>query len=248
MLSMINRLPRCPNHSFILLGSRGSGKSTWLKQVIKKNFLLIDLLDLKTQRVLMKNPEKLSELIDNRNKNTKWIIIDEIQKIPQLLDTVHSYIEKTNLKFAISGSSARKLRKGAANLLAGRAFELRMYPFSYLELGKKFKLSDRLLWGNLPKTLALKKIEDRIDFLNAYAHLYIKEEIKEEQVVRKLDPFVDFLSVAAQSDTKIINFTNISKDVGVDTATIISYFKILEDTFIGRFLPAYHTSVRKRQR
>jgi predicted AAA+ superfamily ATPase len=245
---MFNRLPKTPNHSFILLGPRGSGKSTWLKNNIKRDFLLIDLLDLKTQRILLKNPEKLSDMIDARQSSIKWIVIDEIQKIPALLDTVHSFIEKTKLKFALSGSSARKLKKGAANLLAGRAFELRMYPLTAIELSQKFNLQLALEWGTLPKIFSFKKKSDRIDYLQAYAHLYIKEEIKEEQIVRKLDPFMDFLSVAAQSDTRIINFSKIAKDVGVDTTTVMSYFKILEDTFIGSYLPAYHTSVRKRQR
>lgn len=247
-MSMFNRLPKTPEHSFILLGPRGSGKSTWLRKYFSKNVLFINLLDLKIQRELVRRPELLADWLDARLANTKWVVIDEIQKIPTLLDTVHQYIETTTLKFALSGSSARKLKRGAANLLAGRAFDLRMYPLTSIEMKKKFNLQHCLEWGMLPKVISYKKTADKLDFLRSYTHLYVKEEIQEEQVVRKLDPFREFLSVAAQSDTQIINFSKIAQDVGVATVTVMSYFEILEDTFLGIKLPAYHASIRKRQR
>jgi len=247
-LSMVNRLIQNPDNSFILLGPRGSGKSTWLRKFFKKNVLFIDLLDLKMQRQLIRHPESLSDMIRAVQSRVEWVVIDEIQKIPALLDTVHQFIETTKIKFALSGSSARKLRRGAANLLAGRAFEMNLYPLVSGETGKRFDLQSCLEWGGLPKILSLKKTGDRIDFLQSYAHLYVKEEIQEEQIVRKLDPFREFLPVAAQTDTRIVNFSKIADDVGVDAATVMSYFEILEDTFLGFRLPAYHTSIRKRQR
>jgi predicted AAA+ superfamily ATPase len=203
---------------------------------------------MKTQRLLVRHPEELARILDGRPSRTEWVVIDEIQKIPALLDTVHQYIENTGLKFALSGSSARKLKRGAANLLAGRAFETRMYPLTSLELGKGFNLQSCLEWGSLPALVTLRTTADKIDFLQSYAHLYVKEEIQEEQVVRKLDPFREFLAVAAQSDTHILNFSKIAADVGVQTHSVLSYFEILEDTFLGFKLPAYHTSIRKRQR
>ena len=155
-------------------------------------------------------------------------------------------IEKSKKIFILTGSSARKLKLGHADLLAGRAFIYNLYPFSYLELGNKFNVKDVLQWGLLPKIFSLKTEKSKIQFLQAYAHTYLKEEIWAEQFIKELDPFRYFLEVAAQMNGKIINYSNLSRDVGVDDKTIKKYFSILEDTLLGFFLDGFKHSFRKR--
>jgi predicted AAA+ superfamily ATPase len=163
-----------------------------------------------------------------------------------MLDVVHSLIERTDKKFILTGSSARKLKQGGANLLAGRAFVYHLFPFSFLELGEQFNLQAALQWGLLPKIEFLNTDQEKLHFLQAYALTYLKEEIWAEQFIKKLDPFRKFLEVAAQCNGKIINYANISRDVGVDDKTIKEYFSILEDTLIGFVLEPFQHSFRKR--
>jgi len=144
--------------------------------------------------------------------------------------------------------SARKLKRGASNLLAGRAFVHHLHPLTHLELGTAFRLKDALRWGTLPRLYHLSNNEEKAEFLSAYAFTYLKEEIATEQIVRKLAPFRNFLEIAAQTNGQIVNFSKIADDVGVDIKTVQSYFSILEDTLAGFLLPAYHRSVRKSQR
>lgn len=174
-------------------------------------------------------------------------MIDEVQKIPKLLDVVHKSIEEFKSLFALTGSSARKLKRGKANLLAGRAFVHHLFPLTHTELEKQFDLDFVLSWGSLPLILQLNDDVERARFLRSYTQTYLKEEIQVEQVVRKLEPFRHFLEVAAQQNSEILNYSNIARDVGVDTVTAQSYFQILTDTLMGYLLPAYHRSLRKRQ-
>ncbi len=247
---MFHRLIQPPQRSFFLLGPRGSGKSTWLKKEFGDSAFFVDLLDLKTQTKLIKKPESLAYELQTivEKKKPKWVVIDEIQKIPQLLDTVQSFIDKKQFCFALSGSSARKLKRGGANLLGGRAFERFLFPLISSELKDRFDLSQILNFGSLPEVFQLKRNEEKCEYLDSYTQLYLKEEIQEEQLVRKLPPFHLFIEIAAQMDGKIINYSRIADDVGVDTKTIISYFQILEETLIGFLLPSYHPSIRKRQK
>lgn len=232
------------NHSFFLFGARGTGKSTLIYNTFKKNSYVFDLLDPELEDRLTKNPGELKQIAET--VSSKYIIIDEIQKIPKLLNIVHSLIEKTNKIFILTGSSARKLRQGHANLLAGRAFVYHLYPFSYLEIEKEINLNDAMQWGLLPKILSLKTEASKNQFLQSYAHTYLKEEIWAEQFIKNLDPFRNFLEVAAQMNGKIINHSNISRDVGVDDKTVKKYFSILEDTLIGFSLHGFKHSFRKR--
>ncbi len=175
------------------------------------------------------------------------MLLDEIQKVPKLLDEVHRLIEeKTDKIFILTGSSARKLKHGGANLLAGRAFVYHLFTLSCFELKEKFDLEKALHWGTLPKIFSLDGDSEKSEFLRSYADTYLKEEIWNEQVVRKLQPFRRFLEVAAQCNGKIINYANIARDVGVDDKTIKEYFCILEDTMIGFFLEPFRNSFRKR--
>jgi predicted AAA+ superfamily ATPase len=146
----------------------------------------------------------------------------------------------------MTGSSARKLKRGGANLLAGRAFVYHLFPFSFVEVGEMFDLEKALNWGMLPQIFATRTNDDRVRFLQAYAYTYLKEEIAAEQIVRKLGPFRRFLEVAAQCNGKIINYAKIASDVGVDDKTVKEYFLTLEDTLIGFFLEPFQHSFRKR--
>jgi predicted AAA+ superfamily ATPase len=235
------------NQSFFLFGARQTGKSTLLGQRLDpETSYVIDLLDPEQEDTFARNPGELEHRLDSLPKRPAWVLIDEIQRAPRLLDLVHRQIENHKQKFAVTGSSARKLKRGAANLLAGRAIVKNLHPITYREAGKAFDLDQALAFGTLPKIFELEK-EERIAVLRAYALTYLKEEIAAEQLLRKLDPFRNFLEVAAQANGTILNYSNISRDVGVDHKTVQSYFEILEDTLIGFSLPAFHESLRKRQ-
>jgi uncharacterized protein len=245
LLSRLLKLPK--NRHFFLFGPRNTGKSTLIGHCFPaESSLIIDLLDSTEEDRFARNPNELAQIVTALPETTTHVVIDEIQKIPRLLDTVHQLMRKTDRYFIMSGSSARKLKKGGANLLAGRAFVYHLFPFTSLELGMQFNLDAALQWGTLPQIFNCPDDHDKQEFLHAYAHTYLKEEIWNEHIVRQLEPFRRFLEVAAQCNGKIINFSNIARDVGVTDKTIGSYFSILEDTLIGFFLEPFHNSFRKR--
>lgn len=234
-------------HSFFLFGPRGTGKSTLLKERFEQDRCLwLDLLDSGVEDQFSRNPSNLYAIVKALPQEITTVVIDEIQKIPRLLDEVHRLIEETDKVFVLTGSSARKLKHGGANLLAGRAFVYYLYALSCFELKGKFDLDQALHWGTLPKIFSLEGDLEKSEFLRTYAEVYLKEEIWNEQVVRKLLPFRRFLEVAAQCNGKIINYAKVARDVGVDDKTVKEYFCILEDTMIGFFLEPFHHSFRKR--
>lgn len=235
------------SNSFFLFGPRGSGKSTLVQErYLSKNTLLIDLLDEKMESRYWNDPDLLFH--DVSRIQNGWVIIDEVQKIPKLLDIVHKSIETYKTKFILTGSSARKLRRGGANLLAGRAFLYYLFPLTSFELNAQFNINFILQWGSLPKIFQYESDQDRRDFLNSYSKTYLKEEILAEQVIRNIDGFRRFLQVAAQMNGKTLNFSKISRECGVDSKTVHSYFQILEDTLVGFWVPGFHKSVRKAQK
>lgn len=248
--SMFHRIIKpLENNSFLLFGARGTGKTTLLKELFTGvKTLWIDLLDPVLEDQLSRNPASLAEQIEAMKGKIDWVVIDEVQKLPDLLNTVHRYIESSNIKFALTGSSARKLKRGAANLLAGRAFVNHLFPLTFIEMGDQFDEIKALVYGTLPKVVSFDNDQERQAFLRSYALTYLKEEVWSEHIVRQLEPFRKFLEVAAQCNGDIINYSNIGKDVGADTKTIQSYFEILEDTLIGFLLPPFHKSLRKQQR
>jgi predicted AAA+ superfamily ATPase len=233
--------------SFFLFGPRGSGKSTLLKGLfLSEDLLWIDLLNQKLEFELSTDPDSLIDLW--KVKKPKWIVIDEVQKIPRLLDVVHRAIEEYKIHFALTGSSARKLKRGGANLLAGRAVSYSLSPFSALELGDQFNLHQALSTGLLPRFWNEELTDaDRIRSLYTYVQTYLKEEVAAEQLVRNLDPFRRVLVAAAQSNTKIINYAAIERDAGVAHSQAERHFEIFTDTLIGRYLEPFDTSIRKRQ-
>jgi predicted AAA+ superfamily ATPase len=247
MRNKFHRLLKLPQeHSLFLFGARNTGKSTLVKEVYADSSIIIDLLKKKTEARFARNPDALHEIVMALPEETTHVIIDEVQKNPKLLDVVHGLMGDTNKCFIMTGSSARKLKQGGANLLAGRAFVYHMYPLSHIELGDTFNLDQALHWGTLPEIFTLDSDEMKKEFLYAYAHTYLKEEIWNEQFIRDLDPFRRFLEVAAQCNGQLINYSNIARDVGVSDKTIKSYYAILEDTLIGFFLEPFHGSFRKR--
>jgi len=245
MLPRLLKLPK--NQSLFLFGARGTGKSTLVEdQFDHERCLYLNLLNPEQESRYSQNPNDLYAEIKILPANKTHIIIDEVQKIPKLLDIVHDMIEETNKIFILTGSSARKLKRGGANLLAGRAFVYHLFPFSFLELGDKFNLDTALRWGTLPKCVFYEKEDEKKRFLQAYTYTYLKEEIWAEHHIKNLDPFRKFLEVSAQCNGKIINYANIARDVGVSDKTVNEYFSILEDTLIGYILEPFHHSFRKR--
>jgi predicted AAA+ superfamily ATPase len=210
---------------------------------------LIDLLDYETESFFLNQPGAFRQRLDSLPPEIRWVFIDEVQKLPFLLDEVHRQIEKNkNRFFAITGSSARKLKGGKANLLAGRAFVKYLHPLCLAEMKETFDLQRALELGTLPKISSFEREEDRKDYLRAYAQTYLKEEIQMEGLVRDLPSFRRFLPIAAGTNGEILSWSNFAQDVGIDAKTVRSYFEILEDTLIGFLLPAYRRSLRKRQK
>ena len=251
---MFPRLLKCSkNKSFFLFGARATGKSSYLESFWSKSFrakhslLWIDLLEPERERTLSLNPSALEQEIDALKAKPRFVVIDEIQKIPKLLDVVHRLIAKKKLNFALTGSSARKLKLGGANLLAGRAFLYKLYPLTFLELGEKFDLHEVLQRGSLPEIFNLKNKKEKNRYLNSYVQVYLKEEIIYEQIIRNIQPFRFFLDVAGQCNGMILNYSRIAAEAGIDYKSCQRYFEILEDTFLGFHLYPYAKSIRKRQ-
>lgn len=239
------------DYSFFLFGARGTGKSTLLTAIFEPhNTLVINLLNPLEEMRFLKNPEELRQVVLAVDPAIQFIVIDEIQKVPKLLDVVHLLIEsdKSDKQFILTGSSAKQLKASGVNLLAGRAFTYNLFPFSYLELGEVFDLKQALCFGMLPKIFSFKTDSHKIKFLQSYTITYLKEEIWSGRLVKDLEHFRHFLEVAAQSNGKIVNYSNISRDVGVDDKTVKNYFTLLEDTLVGNFLEPFDHSFRKRLR
>jgi len=230
--------------SFFLFGPRGVGKSSLIKREIEGKAVVINLLRPDTYLRLSSSPGQLEEIIDaSLPASSEWVVIDEVQKLPLLLDEVHRLIEERGLKFLLTGSSARKLKHGGGNLLAGRAWTANMMPLTSQELGDNFKLDHYLQFGGLPAVVTSEFPEEE---LQAYTGTYLQEEIKAEGLVRKLGPFATFLRAAALSNGQVMNFAKLASDVEVSAPTIREYFSILEDTMVGQLLEPWRGSRKRR--
>jgi predicted AAA+ superfamily ATPase len=233
-------LPNKPNRSFFLWGPRQTGKTSLLEQKYP-DADFISLLKNEELTELKSQPSRLRERL--KSLKSKFVIIDEVQKIPELLDEIHYLIEKEKIIFGLCGSSARKLKKSHANLLGGRALRYELFGLTSHELGKDFDLTKILNRGYLPTFY----LENNYRSLHrSYCADYLKEEIFDEGLVRKLAPFSQFLEFAALGDTEVLNFESFARDVGVSAPSIRSYFDILNDTLIGRFLPAYQFKPKRK--
>lgn len=243
MLKRVKRLLQSPKRSFFLFGPRSVGKSVWLEQNLEES-IRFDLLETGTFLELSRDPSLLEAKIEGQPKKT-WVCIDEIQKIPSLLNEVHRLMGKEKHRFALTGSSARKLKRGGADLLAGRAVTLHMEGFAYPEIRDRFHLEQRLQWGSLP--LVVLNPQEAAEILQAYVHTYIREEIKEEGLVRNTEPFIRFLEVAGLMNAQSLNRENIARDAKVPRSTVDVYFSILEDTLLGHFLPSFRPQAKVRE-
>ena len=246
---MIDRLIQLPkDHSFFLLGPRQTGKSTLLKATFQpENSLYYNLLRSEDYLRFSANPGLFREEVLSRDQKYTHIIVDEIQRIPDLLNEIHYLLEEKNPPFfALSGSSARKLRKTQSNLLAGRAWSFHLYPMTHLELGERFSLDKALNLGTLPSVYLNPREEEAKRTLRSYVETYLKEEIEQEALLRNLGGFLRFLTIAADENGNLINYSNIARETGTSYHTVKEYFKILEDTLIGAVLLPYSRSIRKR--
>jgi predicted AAA+ superfamily ATPase len=242
-LLSVPRLYRVPESSFFLFGLRGVGKSTWIRSQLP-DAPRFDLLDETLYQQLLADPAPFAAELRTLLPES-WVIVDEVQRLPGLLNEVHRFIEERRLRFALLGSSARKLRAAGVNLLAGRALWREMFPLTPQELGEQFDLDSALQIGALPLVLASPQPQDT---LRAYVQLYLREEIKGEALVRNLPGFARFLPVAALCHGQTINIAGLARDTGVARTTVEGYIQILEDTLLARRLPAYTTRLRVRER
>lgn len=239
----IPRQLKKPDRSFFLFGPRAIGKSTWLKHEFP-NAAYLDMLDSSLYLELTRAPHRLEAMIGHLPQGS-WVVLDEIQKVPALLSEVHRLMETHRWRFALCGSSARKLKKGGADLLAGRALTLAMESFSAMELGDAFDLEAALSWGTLP--LVHETPESAADMLAAYVNTYLKEEIQAEGLIRNVPPFIRFLAVAGQINAQALNVQNIARDAAVARSTVDTYFSILMDTLVGHMLPAWRPGLKVRE-
>lgn len=237
------RLFQLPKTSFFLLGMRGVGKTTLIRQALK-SAKVINLLDESLYQLYLSNPGAFAEDL-SFVKPAQWVVVDEVQRLPQLLNEVHRFIEEKKIKFALLGSSARKLRRAGVNLLGGRAVQKWMHPLLAEELGEDFSLDAILKYGSIPLIWNSKVPQEQ---LQAYLQLYLKEEIQAEAIVRNLPGFARFLPVAALFHAQVLNVEALGRDCGVARTTAEGYLQILEDTLMAFQLPAYENRLRVRQK
>lgn len=237
------RLLNPPKANFFLFGMRGVGKSSWAENYFPEA-KRINLLDEALYQLYLTKPQSFFEDLQEQKPNT-WVIVDEIQRLPNLLNEVHRLIEEHKLKFALLGSSARKLRRVGTNLLGGRALKKTLHPFLPEELKQDFLLEKVLQYGSIP---LIWMAEDPKEQLKAYLQLYLKEEIQAEALVRNLPGFARFLPIAALFHAQVINVEGIGRDCGVARSTVEGYLDILEDTLLTFRLPAYESKLRVKQR
>ena len=226
--------------SHFLFGPRATGKSSLIKHDLGNQALIIDLLHSATYMRLMGNPSQLESMIALNER--PFVVIDEIQRIPELLNEVHRLIENRQTRFLLTGSSARKLKRQGVNLLAGRARQAELFPLSYHEF-TNFNLFHYLQYGGLPMVVLSDEPEEDLD---AYVHTYLEEEIKAEALVKNLPAFSRFLQLSALTSGTTLNFTSIASDAGVSSMTLREYYQILEDSFLGFSVLPWRYSIKRK--
>ena len=247
MLAMFTRRLKLPSRSFLLLGPRGTGKTTWLRQALPKAHWYNLLLDRELLR-LMREPGLFGREIAALPSGS-WVVVDEVQKLPAILNEVHDAlaIAPRRLRFALTGSSARRLRRGEVNLLAGRVISRHMYPLTVAELHSEPAVDDLLRFGGLPLVRTERTVASRIDLLEAYAETYLTQEIRAEALVRSLESFTRFLEVAALANAQVTNVASLARDAAVSRPTVQGYFEVLVDTLIGNWLPAWRPRAKVKE-
>lgn len=236
---MYSRSFQPPETSFFLFGARGTGKSSWIGASLP-GAVVIDLLAADVFNRLRAAPERLEGMVPPDHRG--WVVIDEIQKVPDLLDEVHRLIEKKRWRFALTGSSARKLRRGGANLLAGRARTHQLFPLTMQEIGKDFDLDHALAYGGLPSVWVEK---DPADYLASYVRTYLQEEVMQEGITRNLGSFARFLEAASFSQAGILNISTVARDCGVERKAVEQWFLALEDLLLAVRLPVFRRRAKR---
>lgn len=242
---MYQRTFRLPDQSFLLVGPRGTGKTTWLRQALP-HAEWFDLLRMGTVLELTRDPERFRARIEARPRGT-WVVVDEVPKLPALLDEVQSIIADhgKTYRFALCGSSARKLRRMEVNLLAGRVAVRQFFPLTLAELGDSPPLNDLLRFGILPSVRA--EPAHAVDILDAYVSTYLREEVQQEALTKDFGAFSRFLEVAALSNGQVVNVAGVARDAGVTRMTVARYYQVLVDTLIGFWLPAWQSKARIKE-
>jgi predicted AAA+ superfamily ATPase len=240
---MLRRLLKPPSGSFFLFGARGTGKSTWAKATYAGQ-PYFDFLDQEAYTSYRRDPGRFARQLAALPEGDT-VVVDEVQRLPELLNEIHRAIEGRRQRFVMLGSSSRKLKRAGVNLLGGRASLRTLFPLLPSELGDQFDLEESLRYGTLPVVWAA---SDRDEALSAYAAAYVTEEIRAEALARDLSGFTRFLSIAALFHGQTINVTAVARDAGVPRMTVDGYLDVLEDTLLSWRLPAYETRPRVRER
>src|SRR5712692_1854330 len=247
MLAMYTRRLPLPERSFLLLGPRGTGKTTWLRAQLPHARWYNLLLDRELLR-LMRDPGSFRREVDALPRGS-WVVVDEVQKLPSLLNEIHDALASAprRWRFALTGSSARRLRREDVNLLAGRVVTRRMLPLTVAELGSEPAPDDLLRFGGLPLVRSERGAASRIDLLEAYVETYLTQEIRAEALVRSLDSFTRFLEVAALANAQVTGVASLARDAAVARPTVQGYFEVLVDTLIGAWLPAWRPRAKVKE-
>lgn len=226
--------------SFFLFGPRGTGKTTWVNSTFPEAIYL-DLLEAEIFNDLLANPQRLENFIPKDFKD--WVIIDEVQRIPELLNEVHRLIEKEKHKFILTGSSARKIRRKGPNLLAGRALTYSLHPLTARELGQDFNLAHSLRYGQLPCAYTE---SDPKGYLESYVKTYLEEEVRQEGLTRNLGAFYRFLEAASFSQGSVLNISSVARECAIQRKVVENYFSILEDLLIAYRVPVFSRKAKRR--
>lgn len=240
MFTRLLNLPLDSQSSIFLFGPRGTGKTSWLKYHLPESVYL-DLLDFNTYSFLSSNPSRLEQFVPPLYKD--WIVIDEVQRVPELLNEVHRLIENKRYRFILTGSSARSLRRKGVNLLAGRALTYHMHPLTIQEIGTGFNLDHALQFGLLPMAVTHK---DPKRYLENYVQTYLREEVLQEGLTRNIGAFHRFLEVASFSQGNILTMTEIGRELALNRFTVANYFAILEDLLISIRIPPFTNRAKRK--
>lgn len=247
MLAMFARRMRVPPRSFFLFGPRGTGKTTWLKRNLAQA-AWFDLLRTTEYLGLLRNPDLLRQRVAVLPRG-RWVVVDEIQRLPALLNEIHSIMNDFpgKYRFALTGSSARKLKRADVNLLAGRTINRRFFPLVGAELDFRFDPDELLQWGCLPAVRSARSRRARVEILEAYVDNYLREEVQQEALVKNLDSFSRFLEVAAIMNAQVTNVAGLARDAAVSRPTVQGYFEVLVDTLLGVWLPAWRPRAKIKE-
>ncbi len=240
MFKRLLHLPLDGKSSIFLFGPRGTGKTSYLKSHLK-DALYLDLLDFSTYSLLRANPNRLESLI--APDYTGWVVIDEVQRVPELLNEVHRLIEHKGFKFVLTGSSTRSLRKAGTNLLAGRALTYKMHPLIIQEIGDSFDMRKVIKYGLLPSVI---DHADPKKYLESYVQTYIREEVVQEGLTRNIGSFTRFLEVASFSQGQVINLSEIARELGLNRLMVGNYFDILQDLLLSVSIIAFSQRAKRK--